>query len=86
MLDRLLSLLREGKTRTVPELARELGVTPPLVEMMLEELAGRGILRSLPGSCAGRCNGCPMQGACAAGGTRIWSLSLAPSTQEKTGA
>ncbi|MGC8874731.1 MAG: helix-turn-helix domain-containing protein [Chloroflexia bacterium] len=86
MLDRLLSLLREGKTRTVPELARELGVTPPLVEMMLEELAVRGYLRSLPGSCGGRCEGCPLAGACAAGGTRIWSISLAPSPEEKAGA
>ncbi len=86
MLDRLLNLLREGKTRTVPELARELGVTPPLVEMMLEELAGRGILRSLPGACAGRCQGCPVQGACAAGGTRIWSLSLASPAEKETGA
>ncbi len=78
MLERLMSLLREGKTRTVPELARELGVTPTLVEMMLEELASRGFLYALQGSCAGHCEGCPLQNACAAGGTRIWSISFAP--------
>jgi hypothetical protein len=75
MLNRLLSLLREGGTRTLAELAQVLGTTPPMVEAMLEDLCRRGYLETQEGNCAGQCSGCPTGAACTVGGGgRIWAL------------
>lgn len=81
MLNQLLTLLREGGTHRVSDLARELDTTPELVEMMLEDLARRGYLKRMGGSCTDQCVGCPMAGVCSAGGTgakdgnQIWALA-----------
>jgi DNA-binding Lrp family transcriptional regulator len=76
MLDRLLDLLRSGGTRRVAELARELGTTPELVEMMLEDLCRKGYLKRVGGDCSGKCAACPMAGLCAAGGAgKLWALT-----------
>ena len=58
------------------ELARELGVSRPLVEMMIEDLVRMGHLAVATGSCGGRCAACPLAKACAIGGSsRIWTLT-----------
>ena len=66
-MERLLELLRAGGTYRVADLARELEVTPALVEALLEDLARRGFLKPVGGECTGRCSGCPLAGICAVG-------------------
>lgn len=78
MLGRVLDKLREGGTHTVEGLARELGTTPALVEAVLEDLARRGYLKPLAGSCSGQCRSCPIGGGCTvAGAARGWTLTTA---------
>ncbi|MGD1994455.1 MAG: FeoC-like transcriptional regulator [Anaerolineae bacterium] len=81
MLKRLLTLLRQGGTHRVNDLARELDVTPELLEMMLEDLTRQGYLKRMGGSCTDQCTACPMAGMCSAGspdetkGNQIWALA-----------
>lgn len=76
MLETLLAMLRRGGTRRVEDLARELGTTPELVEMMVEDLVRMGVLRPMSVSCAERCAGCLAAGVCTVGGRgRAWVLS-----------
>ena len=74
MLERLLDILQRGGTYTVHDLAHRLDVTPPLVEMMIEELMRMGYLSIAAMSCAKQCEGCSM-GAClvAESSGRIWT-------------
>ncbi len=75
MLETLLAMLRRGGTRRLGDLALELGTTPELVEMMLEDLTRMGYLRPVDGQCGDRCSACPLKGTCAvAGGGRVWAL------------
>lgn len=67
MLNRLLELLQTGDTHRVSDLARRLGTTPQLVEMMLEELQRMGRLKPVGERCVEECKACPLAGACAAG-------------------
>lgn len=80
MLNRLLTLLREGGTHRVSDLAQELDTTPQLVEMMLEDLGRRGYLKRMGGSCTDQCNGCQMAGMCSVGSpddskNQVWALA-----------
>lgn len=76
MLNRLLDLLRSGGTHRVADLARELGTTPELVEMMLEDLCRMGYLKRTAGGCGGKCAACPVAGLCAVGGDeQLWVLT-----------
>ncbi len=82
MLTKLLNLLNEGGTRRVSDLAEELGTTPKLVELMLEDLERMGLLKPVASDCSGRCEGCPMAGTCAVGAPayggsrgRMWVLT-----------
>lgn len=82
MLNRLLSLLEEGGTRRVSDLAEELETTPELVEVMLEDLTRMGYVKPVTSDCSDKCATCPMADACAArgpagdsGGGRIWVLT-----------
>ena len=76
VLKRLLQTLQGGGTHTVAELARELGVSEALVELMIEDLVRMGHLAVATGSCGGRCAGCSLAKACAIGGSsRIWTLT-----------
>jgi predicted ArsR family transcriptional regulator len=75
MLDRLLELLRSGGTHRIADLARELDVTPALVEAMLEDLARMGYLKRISGECGGACAACSMAWLCAAGKSgQVWTL------------
>ncbi len=76
MLSELITLLREGGTHRVVDLARALDTTPTLVEMMLEDLEQRGMLKRVGGACSGTCQSCPLAGLCAAGESgQIWALA-----------
>ncbi|TET49727.1 MAG: MarR family transcriptional regulator [Anaerolineales bacterium] len=76
MLNQLLALLREGGTRSIADLARELDATPQLVEAMLEQLAAQGYLARVENGCDRQCGSCPVEKACATGdGGRVWSLA-----------
>jgi len=82
MLNRLLSLLEEGGTRRVSDLAEELGTTPELVEVMLEDLTRMGYVKPVTSQCPDKCATCPMADACAAGAPsgdggagRVWVLT-----------
>jgi Mn-dependent DtxR family transcriptional regulator len=76
MLEELLRRLAQGGTRSLSELARELGVSDELLGQMIEDLARRGYLRSLAGSCDDRCACCPLAGTCTVGGLKqIWTLT-----------
>jgi uncharacterized membrane protein len=74
----LLSLLRDGKNRSLAQVAHELGRSPQEVTAMLEELAEQGHLVPTRGSCpGGDCKGCRYRLACAVGeGDRVWTLAL----------
>ncbi len=76
MLTRLLEMLKSGGVRRVADLARELGTTPELVEIMLEDLTRMGYLKQTGGSCSGACAHCEMAGFCAAGTQgQLWALT-----------
>jgi predicted ArsR family transcriptional regulator len=76
MLNKLLELLRTGGTHQVADLAHKLESTPPLVEMMLEDLARMGYLKQVNGECAGQCSACSLAGLCTTGeGKRVWTLT-----------
>jgi len=77
MLLRLLELLREGGTRQVGDLARELNTTPGLVEAMLDDLIQLGYLEQVGDQCSEKCANCPMAGSCAKGqegSGQVWVL------------
>jgi Mn-dependent DtxR family transcriptional regulator len=87
MLSRLLDLLREGGTRRVSGLARELGTTPELVAAMLADLVRMGYVKRVNAQCSEKCKTCPLyEKGCrvssdAAGGSprgrnggRVWVL------------
>ena len=76
MLNKLLELLRAGGTHRVTDLARELGATPELIEVMLEDLTRMGYLKAVGGECGGGCAGCSLAGLCATGKDgRVWALA-----------
>lgn len=82
MLSDLLGLLRQGGTRRVSALARELETTPELVQAMLDDLTRMGYVRRVSTDCSERCAQCPMSDACAAagsssqgGGGHVWVLT-----------
>lgn len=82
MLSKLLDLLREGGTRRIQSLADELGTTPELVEMMLEDLTRMGHVKRVEAHCSEKCSTCPMSTTCVAGSSshrgrsgQIWVLT-----------
>ena len=89
MLEQLLSEIRSGGTIEARSLANRLGVTPGLVEMMLEHLQRAGYIQPYPacaeacaGACAGACGGCGLSKDCSRslpentlGGVRLFVLT-----------
>ena len=74
MLDRLLTLVRQGGVQTPEGLARQMGVTPGLVQAMLADLQRRGYLQAAS-ACGDSCTGCDSVEACAgASGQRAWRM------------
>jgi hypothetical protein len=76
MLEKLLNLIRDHGVISPSALSSQLGISPRLLEVMLEDLQRRGYLDSIeePEACAsGACQGCAVSGSC---GTRprVWQL------------
>jgi len=75
MLEQLLRLVAEGGVHSYEDLARQLSIPVPLLEMMLEDLARLGYLRPVGSDCGGHCAGCSV-GACSITGPgRLWTLT-----------
>jgi FeoC like transcriptional regulator len=75
MIEQLLSLVAEGGVHSYEELMRRLGISQPLLEMMLENLARLGYLRSVNDGCGTQCAGCAMGGCSVAGSGQLWALT-----------
>ena len=75
MIDQLLRLVAEGGVHSYQDLTSHLAISQPLLEMMLEDLARRGYLRSVGDGCGGHCGGCAAGGCSIAGPARIWTLT-----------
>ncbi|HPW54316.1 MAG: hypothetical protein KA072_01145 [Thermoanaerobaculaceae bacterium] len=81
MLERLLDRLAAGVT-SVPELARSLDTSPELVEMMLEDLARRGLVQAVE-SCGGACQRCGVAGCLSSWRGRAWTVAAPSRAVEK---
>jgi len=82
MLEKLLQLIQHGGSLTPVVLARQLNTSPKLVEMMLEELVRRGMLKTseFSKSCDdGSCGSCYLANSCHAESQKIWTTSGASS-------
>jgi len=76
MLKKLLRLISVRGTARSTELASELGVSPVLVQEMLEELVQQGYLESVVPGCTKSCKRCPLRTACHfRRQPRIWALT-----------
>lgn len=78
MLEQILAIINQNGTISPAALAARLGVSPQMVELMLEDLERRGYLRSISqdAACAGEtCSGCPVADAGCGSKPRIWQLT-----------
>jgi bacterioferritin-associated ferredoxin len=75
MIDQLLRLVAEGGVHSYEDLTRHLSISQPLLEMMLEDLARRGYLRSVGNGCGGHCGGCAAGVCSIVGPARLWTLT-----------
>jgi hypothetical protein len=75
MLESLLQLVAEGGIHSYEDLVRQLSISQPLLEAMLEDLSRLGYLRRVGDGCEGQCTGCAVGGCSVAGPGRIWSLT-----------
>lgn len=78
MLDKLLGIIKEGGSLTPAKLAKELNTTPTMVEMMIEELTRRGLLRGseLSTKCEGdACSTCYLAKSCKPKLQKVWTSS-----------
>jgi hypothetical protein len=79
MLEKLLSLINDHGVISPVALSSQLGTSPRMVEVMLEDLQRMGYLDSVeePEACAsGACHGCAVAGSCAVR-PRVWQLRQA---------
>jgi hypothetical protein len=75
MLEQLLRLVAEGGIHSYEDLARQLSISRPLLEMMLEDLARLGYLRRVGGDCGEQCSTCHSGGCVTMGSGHVWSLT-----------
>lgn len=77
MLEDLLRLIGAGGVVRMEDLARQLNVTRPLLDAMLQDLGRMGYLRPLEMSCGGDCAGCHAAGGLCSvfGDSEVWVLS-----------
>gem|GEM_PF-1468634 len=83
MIDKLVSILRSGEPLTIGELAQRLDTTPELVELMLQELVARGILRPVGEACVQSCTVCGWRGACLLKGTGRGYILVKPNGDQQ---
>ena len=73
MLEKLIALLQDPRTRSLNDLAHQLDTTTAMVETMLEDLERMGFVRQVT-ACDSGCDRCQMQNTCTpAGQARIWA-------------
>jgi DNA-binding MarR family transcriptional regulator len=76
MLEDLLRRVAEKGTASSAELARELGVSPALMQGLLAELDRQGYALKMIAGCGLPCAGCPLRTACLyRRAPRVWSLT-----------
>lgn len=76
MLERLLEILVRQEVTTVDNLAAQVGVSPGLLEQMLQDLARGGYIKAVEVACDQACTECPHHGLCAIiQGGRIWQVT-----------
>lgn len=76
MLNKLLDLINKGRSLTPNTLAQELDTTPTMVEMMIEELTRRGILKvsEFQKNCDSEsCGSCYLSKTCLSKTQRVWT-------------
>lgn len=75
MLEKLLQLIEQGGSLTPVTLARQLNTTPGMVEMMMDELTRRGLLKATEFSknCDSEsCGACYLANTCHQNRQKIW--------------
>jgi hypothetical protein len=75
MLEQLLQFVAAGGVQSYEDLTDHLGISQPLLEAMLEDLARLGYLRALDDRCEGHCAGCSMGSCSVTGPGRLWTLT-----------
>jgi predicted transcriptional regulator len=76
MLNKLLDLINQGGSLTPNSLARQLDTTPTMVEMMIEELTRRGMLKvsEFEKNCDSEsCGYCYLSKTCHSNTQRVWT-------------
>jgi predicted ArsR family transcriptional regulator len=75
MLQKILSLIEQGRQRSQTELAKALDVSPTLLDEMIAQLTHQGYLQDLS-NCDTTCGDCSLKGGCFMGATQhIWVLT-----------
>lgn len=72
MLEKLLELISQNGTVQPATLARQLDVSPALVEQMIEHLERVGYLKVVEGCAESHCTGCSVVEACGTSKIRFW--------------
>jgi hypothetical protein len=76
MLEQLLRLIAQGGIHSYQDLAEQLSIPQPLLEVGLEDLARLGYLRSINDNCGDhQCSACPIGHCSVTGPGRLWSLT-----------
>jgi hypothetical protein len=75
MLEKLLQLVATGGVHSYEDLSEQLGISQPLLEAMLEDLARLGYLYTVDDRCEGHCAGCSMGSCSVTGPGRLWALT-----------
>jgi hypothetical protein len=68
-------MLDAGGVRSYRELASALSIPESLLEVMLEDLARLGYLRSMADQCGTKCAGCHVSMCAISGGGKVWVLT-----------
>lgn len=75
MIEQLLQLVAEGGVHSYEDLATRLSISHPLLEVMLEDLARLGYLRSVGDGCHGHCSACAVGSCSITGPGHLWALT-----------
>ncbi len=76
MLEQLLQRIATGGIHSYAQLAREMDVSPALLQQMLEDLERMGYLRRLANACDTACSHCEKSPTCAIHGPgEVWTLT-----------
>ncbi len=71
----LLAAIADGPTRSLGELARQLGLDEGLARQMVTTLAAGGYVHEARRTCATACDRCALQPGCPSNDGRLWIVS-----------